>query len=80
MIVDYGAQMLQWKGKALKMYPYRLLPSLDTAGIATDEDTAIPKEYIEVIQEYSDVFYIDGKPFGQCPCSKIYIYMQNLAM
>ena len=84
-VLNYDSSILQWKGRLLGLHPYKGSPLLDTASSNPDGSSSlggnlsdfsnanVPGEYVEVLQEYKDVFYEEGVPFGQCPLTEVRI-------
>ena len=82
-VLDYECRTLKWKKTTVHTHAYlhpkylcTVHPTVDAAGTAVSmglDCRSIPPEYLEVIEEFSDVFYTDGKLFGQCPLTEVEI-------
>ena len=80
-LVDYDKYILTWKGKQMPVHPYNLPSTIDSIShlesmspTHTNPTSNIPNsEYADVIAWNQDVFYEDGKPFGQCPLTEVTI-------
>ena len=84
-VLDYEARTLQWRGRRFAVHPYVTHGKYgDTltgtgSGVATPVVVAgldcqdVPEEYQVVVHECEDVFYTEGKSFGQCPLTEVTI-------
>ena len=84
-MLDYEAQTLQWWRRQLAVHPYvthgkyGITLTGTRSGVATPMVIAgldcqvIPEEYQAVVSEYEDIFYMEGKSFGQCPLTEVNI-------